>query len=456
MGNNRLLKMSAKLFEPVDIASLAFFRVLFGLIMLWEVFRYWPYIEWYYLIQRFHFKYYGFGWVQVLPGDGMYYLYVLLGILASLIALGLFYRIAAALYFLSLSYVFLLDKTNYLNHIYLICLISFLLILIPCNRSFSLDALINPKIRSQSVPIWCVWLLRVQVAIPYFYGGLAKLNPDWLRGEPMRTWLANRTHYPFVGQYLTQEWVVYLFSYGGLGFDLLIVPLLLYRRTRPYAYTFAVMFHLMNAYMFQLGIFPWMMIAATLIFFPTSWPRQLLVRVQRKEWHLEEEVVYMPEITPLNRLLTTYFLILYVSFQLLMPFRQTLYPGTSSWTREGYLFSWNMKLNHKIGRGTFYVTDPKSGRKGEFTPERILSSILTKRQFQKMCFRPDMIVQFSHYLADRFREMGFPDVEVRAQVNVSLNGRPHQLLIDPEVDLAKVKRRLWPPASWILPHNELK
>ena len=133
------------LFEPVDVASLVFFRVAFGLIMLWEVFRYWPRIERNYLHPKFHFKYFGFGWVEVLPGDGMYYLYVLLGILACLIVLGLFYRIAAALYFLSLSYVFLLDRTYYLNHIYLICLISFLLIFIPCYRSFSLDALINPK-----------------------------------------------------------------------------------------------------------------------------------------------------------------------------------------------------------------------------------------------------------------------------------------------------------------------
>ncbi len=455
MGNNRLLKMSAKLFEPVDVASLVFFRVVFGLIMLWEVFRYWPRIERYYLLPKFHFKFFGFSWVKVLPGAGMYYVYALLGILACLITLGLFYRIAAALYTLTLSYVFLLDKTYYLNHIYLICLISFLLILIPCNRSFSLDALINPKIRSQSVPIWCVWLFRVQIAIPYFYGGLAKLNPDWFRGEPLRTWLAAFSDTPLVGQFFTKEWVVYLFTYGGLSFDLLIVPLLLFRRTRLIAYIGAVMFHIMNSQLFKIGIFPWMMIPATLIFFPPSWPRQLLARVQRKEWRPEEEEVSMPEITPLTRLLTTYFLVLYLSFQLLMPFRQALYPGTSSWNREGYLFSWNMKLNRKEGLVTFYVTDPDSYKTWVFSLQRSLK-LLTTPQYSKMTASPDMILQFSHHLAKLFKKKGYPNVEVRAHAPVSLNHRPSQLLIDPNVNLAKVNARLWPPASWILPHNELK
>jgi len=151
---------------------------------------------------------------------------------------------------------------------YLVSILSFLLILIPCHRSFSLDALINPKSRSQFVPAWSLWLLRAQIGIPYFYGGLAKLNPDWLRGEPMRTWLAELTSIPLVGQFLTEEWVVYLFSYGGLGFDLLIIPLLLFRKTRVIAFVASVMFHLTNAYIFNIGIFPWLMIPATLIFFP--------------------------------------------------------------------------------------------------------------------------------------------------------------------------------------------
>ena len=447
-----LNRVSRKLFEPVDVASLVFFRVAFGLIMLWEVFRYWPHVERYYLLTKFHFKFFGLGWVKVPAGDGIYYLYALLGVLACLIASGLFYRIAAALYFLGHSYVFLLEKAYYLNHIYLVCLISFLLVFIPCNRSFSLDALVRPRLRSSFVPAWCLWLLRVQVAIPYFYGGLAKLNADWLHGEPMRTWLAARAGAPFVGQYFTQEWVVYLFSYGGLGFDLLIVPLLLYRRTRLFAYSLALMFHLMNAYFFQIGIFPWLMIAATLIFFPPNWPRQLSARIRRKEWHPQKEVTSMRAVTPMGRRLTTCFLVSYLSFQLLMPFRQALYPGNSSWTQEGHSFSWNMKLDRKEALTIFYVTDPDTNKTWEIPLERSLS-ILTPRQYANMSSEPEMILQFSHHLANGFKKGGFPNVEVRARATVSWNRRPPQLLIDPDVNLAKIDARLWPPASWILPFD---
>jgi len=139
MRSKWYLKVSTKLFEPVDIASLVFFRVTFGLIMLWEALRYLPHIECFYLLPIFHFKFYGFGWVKVPPGNGMYYLLGSLAVLAILITIGLFYRVASTLFFVGFTYLFLLERAYYLNHWYLICLLSFLLIFIPCHRSFSLD-----------------------------------------------------------------------------------------------------------------------------------------------------------------------------------------------------------------------------------------------------------------------------------------------------------------------------
>ena len=454
MGNNRLLKMSAKLFEPVDVASLVFFRVTFGLIMLWEAFRLWPAIERNYLQPIFHFKYFGFGWVKVPPGNGMYFLLGLLAVLALLITIGLFYRVAAILFFFGFTYFFLLEWALYLNHFYLVCLLSFLLIFIPCHRSFSLDALINPKIRSRVIPAWSLWLLRAQMGIVYFYGGLAKLNLDWLKGEPIRALLANHAGYPVLGQFFTEEWFVYLISYGGLSFDLLIVPLLLFRKTRVLGYIWALMFHLLNAIFFKIGIFPWLMMAATLIFFSPSWPRQFLAAVQRRTLHLEEKVASLPEFSPSYRSLTTIFVTVFLSFQMLIPLRHHLYPGNASWTDEGHRFAWRMLIRYKAGHSIFYVTESESDREWKFPPEKILATLLTYRQYRKMRTRSDMILQFSHYLAERFKEKGYPDVEVKARVLNSINGRPPQLLIDPNVNLAKVKARVWPPAEWILPLNQ--
>ena len=192
-----------RFFEPVDIASLVYFRVAFGVIMLWEVWRYFDHgwIARYWIRPTLHFTYYGFDWVHPWPASGMYLHWVALGALAILITLGLWYRISATLFFLGFTYTFLLEQARYLNHFYLICLISFLMIFIPAHRAASLDARWRPSLRSQTAPAWALWLLRGQIGIVYFYGGVAKLNADWGRAEPFRTWLARRTDFPVIGSW---------------------------------------------------------------------------------------------------------------------------------------------------------------------------------------------------------------------------------------------------------------
>jgi surface polysaccharide O-acyltransferase-like enzyme len=101
---------------------------------------------------------------------------------AACVMVGFLYRIAAPLFFLAFTYFFLLDQTRYMNHFYLVCLISFLMCFLPAERAFSVDALLRRSIRSDVVPAWTLWLLRAQVGIPFFYGGIAKLNSDWVHG----------------------------------------------------------------------------------------------------------------------------------------------------------------------------------------------------------------------------------------------------------------------------------
>ena len=237
--NGLLQRLCAALFKPVDIAFLVFFRVVFGGIMLWEVYRYFStgWIRRYYIEPVFYFGYYGFEWVKPWPGRGMYIHFAVMGALAACIMLGFLYRLAAPLFFLAFTYVFLLDQTRYLNHFYLVCLISFLMIFLPANRALSIDALLKPSIRSDVVEAWTLWILRAQIGIAYFFGGVAKLNSDWIfGGEPMRRWLKPLTPLPAIGPIFQQEWVVYSFAYGGMLLDLLVVPLLLWRRTRPFAF----------------------------------------------------------------------------------------------------------------------------------------------------------------------------------------------------------------------------
>src|SRR5215216_4921419 len=158
------------------------------------------------------FTYYGFSWVKPWPGRGMYIHFFVLGLAAVCVMAGmagLFYRIAAPVLFLAFTYTFLLDQTRYLNHFYLVCLISFLMCFLPAERAFSVDALLRRKIRSDVVPAWTLWLLRAQIGIPYFYGGIAKLNRDWIYGgEPMRSWLHPLTRVPGGGPIFAADWVV--------------------------------------------------------------------------------------------------------------------------------------------------------------------------------------------------------------------------------------------------------
>ena len=433
-----------RLFDPIDSASLVVFRIVFGLIMLIEVFRYWlsGWIERYYQTPEFLFKYYGFGWVQPWPGDGMYWHFAVLGVLAVMIAAGALYRIATVLFFIGFSYIFLLDQARYLNHFYMVMLISLLMCLIPAHRNFSVDAWLWPRWRQRTVPAWTVWSLRLQLEIIYLYAGLVKINSDWLHGEPLSMWLARRADYPVMGWFFSQDWAVLIGAYGVIALHLIGAPLLLWRRTRLVVFVIYSLFHLCNAWVFNIGIFPWLTLAATLLFFDPDWPRQLWRRLTGQPG---TSVAAQPAGYRFRPVIVTV-LAGWFAVQILFPLRHWLYPGNVSWTEQGHRFAWQMKLRDKAATALFYVTDPVSGRIWRVSPKQYL----TGKQVRTMAGRPDMILQFAHYLADQWRQRGFKDVEVRASVKASLNGRPFETLIDPKRDLAAVERDLW-SADWILP-----
>ncbi len=444
-----------RLFVPVDIASIVTFRIAFGAIMLVEMFGY---LNSYLIATDFieptvHFPFVGFEWIRPWPGIGMYVHFWVLAAAALGILLGCFYRLSAAVFCLGFTYVFLMEKTYYLNHFYLICLLSFLLIFIPAGNACSVDASRRPSIRAESAPAWAIWLLRGQLAIVYVFGGIAKLNGDWLRGEPMRMWLAAEQDFPLIGRWFDTEWMVNLFTYGGLLLDLFVVPLLLWRPTRLAAVVLLVTFHLINAGLFQIGIFPWFMIAATVLFFPPDLPRSLLPSRHAGSAQAPQPIEFGPSVDsgPLRHVSPCRFLLagavaVYFAVQIAVPLRHLAYPGNVNWTEEGHRFSWHMKLRSKTGEIRFFVTYPTTGTTEEIDPHHYLTPL----QVSKMAFHPDMILQFSHYLATEVASSDNGHVEVRVCALAALNDRPTQMLIDPTVDLAAVSYSL-APADWIIP-----
>ena len=89
----------------------------FGILMLLSTLRFiakgWVYTM--YIKPKLFFPYYGFEWIKPLEGNLMYVVFGILAIAALCIALGLFYRASAILFFLVFTYVELIDKTNYLS-----------------------------------------------------------------------------------------------------------------------------------------------------------------------------------------------------------------------------------------------------------------------------------------------------------------------------------------------------
>ncbi|ALD21294.1 HTTM domain-containing protein [Hymenobacter sp. DG25A] len=447
-----LRKLTATLSQPVSAAPLAVFRLIFGGMLLASIVRFvlkgW--VTDLYVKPQFYFPYYGFEWVRPLGSVGMHLLFGLMALSALGLMLGLFYRWSAVLFFLSFTYVELIDKSNYLNHYYFVSVVAFLLIWVPAGRHFSLDAWRRPGQWVSHVPRWTILIFQAQLGLVYFYAGLAKLNSDWLlEAMPLRYWLPAHTGVPIIGPLFDYLWVAYVFSWFGALYDLTIPFFLMQRRTRLLAYATVVVFHVLTAVLFQIGMFPYIMMVSTLIFFSAEFHERVL--------HLLRRLIRLPDLpqafTPravtglhpaLLALLGLHFLI-----QVLVPWRFALYPGKLFWTEQGYRFSWRVMLMEKTGTAFFYVRDPRTGHETEIHNRRFL----TVNQEKMVATQPDMLLQYAQILRREYQRKGIPNPQVRAEVYASLNGQSSRLLIDPSVDLAALQDG-FAPKAWILPFDQ--
>ena len=438
--DTRWSRLEAALARPVAAESLAVYRILFGSLLFLSTLRFMAngWLEIFYAKPTFHFTYAGFGWVRVLPLSWMWALYAGIAASALLVALGLFYRVAIVAFFLLFAYAELTDVTNYLNHYYLVILLSFLAAVFPLHGAWSLDAWFRPALRRQTVPAWMLYLLRFQVGVVYVHAGLAKAGTDWLlHAQPLQIWLQARNETPILGELFAQTWTAYLFSWAGFLFDSTIVAWLLWKRSRPFAFVAVLVFHGLTQVLFDIGIFPLLMILNATLFLDPDWP------TRRPP---------LPAAAPPPLLqgwrpkLATGALLAYGLFQGLFPLRHRLYPGDVLWHEQGMRWSWKVMVREKSGSITYHVRDLDSGRTWQVSP----STYLQPRQEMEMSGQPDLVLQLARHIAADLKRRGHGTLEIRAEARVSLNGRPSQLMIDPTVDLLKVSDGL-ARATWILP-----
>ncbi|WP_316844141.1 HTTM domain-containing protein [Pedobacter psychrodurus] len=448
-------RLYSMLDKKTHIAPLAVLRIAFGSIMLVSTIRFllkgWVYA--FYIKPGFHFTFYGFDWIKPLGAFGMYALFALLIVAAVLIILGLFYRIASIAFFTGFTYVELIDKTTYLNHYYFISVMAFLMLWVPAHRYFSLDVARKPELQISQVPIWTTGIFKLQLVLVYFFAGISKLTYDWLIAAiPLKIWLPANSQLPIIGVLLTHQWVAYFFSWAGMLFDLLIGFFLLSRKTRKPAYILVIIFHLATGLFFKIGMFPYIMICVTVIFFSSethiriiNFLRKVLFRSDNKT--LKTNAIY--QLAPNRLKLVFAVLMIHFSIQLLLPLRYLLYPGKLYWTEEGYRFSWRVMLMEKGGTAFFHVKDPITGKQTEI----INSTYLTGFQERQMATQPDMILQFAHFLAHEYQQKGIKNPVVTADSYVTLNGSGSRLYIDSKVNLAKEQEN-FAHKKWILPFKQ--
>jgi len=450
--------------NTVNIAPLITFRIVFGLMMFASTLRFilkgW--INDFYVTPKYYFTYYGFDWVRPLDEKSMYILFGILLVSSFLITLGFLYRASIVLFFLTFTYIELIDKTNYLNHYYFISLMSFILIFLPLQRNFSFDCYFRICKKIKEVPSWTINFIKLQIAFVYIFAGISKLNYHWLiEAQPLINWLKHQSDFPIIGKLLLEDFTAYLFSWGGAIFDLFIVFILISKRWRIYGYILVIIFHLLTAVMFPIGVFPLVMIGSTLIYFDEKLHEKIIKFISRFTLKINEsktEHLYNTKnsFKPFYKLLFVSFFIL----QLVLPMRYLLYPGKLFWTEQGYRFSWRVMLIEKAGYAQFYIHEPLKDRK-MLVENR---NYLTPQQEKMMATQPDMILQFAHHISKTFKDSIITErngeiinlgksPKVTADIKVSLFNKGSRSFVDNNINLTSEKRG-FSNKSWILPYED--
>lgn len=431
------------LFTRIDNSALVVFRVIFGFLIFMEaigaIFTGW--VKRALIDPKFTFNFIGLDFLQPLPGNGMYFYFAIMGVFGLLVMVGYKYRYSMSAFTIMWAGVYFMQKNSYNNHYYLLLLLCLIMILLPASRYFSVDAR-NPSFKRIWMPRWCSLIIILQVWIVYTYAAIAKLYPDWLDFSVVEMLMKSRAHYYLIGDILQQHSVHVFITYTGILFDLLIVPLLLIKRTRKWAFFASIFFHLFNSIVFQIGIFPYMSLAFSLFFFEPKTIRNLFLK--RKELYTANEIVVPSYRKPLLILGGLYFTI-----QILLPLRHWVIKDNVLWTEEGHRLSWRMMLRGKSGVISFKLVNKTTGR----THYVNLKDYLSPKQRRIVATKPDVIWQFVQHLKREYQEKGEEISVYATSSKVSVNNSEWMSFVKPDVDLATVSWDYFKHADWIYPYN---
>ena len=429
------------LFKHIDNSALIVFRIIFGLLCFLEsvgaIFTGW--VKRTLIDPEFNFSFIGFEWLQPLPGNWMYAYYAIMGIFGLFVMIGYKYRFSIIAFTVMWTATYLMQKAAYNNHYYLLILLSSIMVFQPANQYLSVDAKQKPHIKSNAMPQWCSMVFILQMFIVYTYASVAKIYPDWLDTTVMELLLKSKQHYLIVGELLQQKGLHYILAYGGILFDGLIIPLLLFIRTRKWAFVVSIFFHLFNSFIFQVGVFPYLSLAFSLFFFEPKTIQQLFLK--KKTFYSKAEVI-----VPNHQKPFVIAMVIYFSIQVLLPLRHYVIKDSVLWTEEGHRLSWRMMLRTKSAATSYKVVNNSNDE--AFTVN--LDDYLSPKQKRIASTKPDVMWQFAQHLKQHFKAQG-QDVSVYVSSRLSINGKAYKPFTNDEVDLANVEWHALKHSDWILP-----
>ena len=429
-------------FKAIDNSPLIVFRIFFGFLIACESFGaiITGWVKEVLIDPKFTFSFIGFEWLQPLPGYGMYFYFIVMGILGLAIMFGYRYRIAIICYTLLWAGAYFMQKSSYNNHYYLLVLISFIMIFLPANQFASLDVKQKRIKENLTMPYWVSLLFIIQVGIVYFFASIAKIYPDWLDGTYTKNLLTRTSSNPQILDIFSQKWFYMFIAYAGILFDLLIVPLLLFKKTRTIALIASVIFHIFNAITLQIGIFPFFALTFALFFYEPETIRKLFLRKKPSvENENSDHNFYEKKIV--------YFLIIpYIVIQLLLPIRHHFIKGDVLWTEEGHRLSWRMMLRERSGYIIIKIKDLKTGKESIYD----IHNHLTFKQAMSLSTKPDFIWQFCQRIKKEYK--GKP-IAIFIDCKNSINRKELKTLIDPKFDMAKAEWNYFWHNEWILLDN---
>lgn len=436
------MTLKEKFFQPIDNSQLVLFRILYGFFITAEA---WGAIMtgWVRRVlvePQMNFPFLDFDFLHPLPGNGMYFYFFLMGCFGWMVTLGYRYRIGIIGYTIMWAGVYFMQKTSYNNHYYLMVLFNFIFCFMPANRYASFDAKQQRVETKNYCPQWCVWWFKAMILTVYFYSAVAKMYPGWLTAEPIKIWFSAKAHFPIIGKLLIQEWFQYFVAWGGITFDLLVGPALLWKKTRKYAFITSLFFHAFNSAVFHVGVFPYLGISFSVLFFEAKTIRKLFFR-RKKPFDQDEARVTWNKSPIVLGLISAFLLI-----QILLPLRHWYFKGDVNWTEEGHRLAWHMMLRIKAGSIFIYIEDEETNIRQSVD----LSQYLTPKQTRAIATRPDMMWYFVQHLKQDYYAKGRTNFGIYAVSYVSLNGAESRPLYDPEYNLVNAEWNKFSENDWVL------